>query len=96
MRGEITKPDKWQTWLEDAMSRVHDMPVYQKEPVQKIRETKYRANLLDRLRGLHANTDGWVYTGRDGEVSFKPVRVNALGPAMVWRHSKRWPFCSTS
>lgn len=63
------------------------------DDVKVVRERQKWERLLGKLRGLEAGLGdgGWVFTGYDeGEIAFKPVRVDGFGKAMLWRHGVRW------
>lgn len=93
----VTKEDAWADWVKRALDRVHGLRV-RGDDLRAIRERKYLAGLKENLARLQTGLEdgGWVYTGKGGEVSFKPVRVNNVGMRDVWSLGKRWLLMSAS
>ena len=53
------------------------------------------ARLVDSETGIA--TGGWVYTGyNDGDVQFKPVKVDRFAQDYLWRHGKRFLLMSAT
>ena len=93
----VTKPEAWAEWTKRSLEKVSRIKV-RGDTIPAIRERKYVAGLKDNLARLQSGLEdgGWVYTGRNGEVSFKPVRVNNVGMRDVWSLGKRWLLMSAS
>lgn len=60
------------------------------------RELKYAAELESKMRAVAAGLEdgGWVFTGRNDGVEFKPIKVDGLGRDRLWRHGDRWLLMS--
>jgi Rad3-related DNA helicase len=96
----VTKEEAWLEWARGAYEKVKSMLRERPEDSNSDLRTIRRYNHLDRLDtdigrlvgGLESGS--WVYTGKDGRVSFKPIRVDGLGEKYLWQHGKRWLLMS--
>lgn len=99
--SRVTKEAAWAEWVEGAQTVVNGLLRSQETVdmagnVQEIRRKNYLDRLSSDLRRLRLGLQAgaWVFTGRDGRVAFKPVRVSEFGEQFVWRHSRRWLLMS--
>lgn len=91
-----TVESAWVEWLADeAMPKVRGamrrIPA-KTHDVAKRRKRQQLERLLDRMRGLEQGLGdgGWVYDGNQGEIVFRPVRVDGIAGDVLWRHGRRW------
>lgn len=104
----VTKEEAWVEWLQGAIERVQkncqacsQRPLFgDRDYVRQVREQRTLARLLDKLRilaaGLTQKEIEWIYTGRNGRVSFKPISVASLGSKMLWQHSDKFLLMSAT
>lgn len=99
--GKVTKEEAWLDWIDEsipivdgAIPLLHD----DERDVDVVRNWNYLMRLAGSLRSLRKQMleGGWVYTGKDGAVSFKPVRVHELSPALLWGNGKRFLLMSAT
>jgi ATP-dependent DNA helicase DinG len=98
---KVTVEGEWIEWVDEAIRTVDRvMPVLHEgeTDVQPIRNYNYLSRLSMSLRSLRKSLDdgGWVYTGKNGQVSFKPVRVNEVSPLVLWPTGKRFLLMSAT
>jgi Rad3-related DNA helicase len=60
------------------------------------RDLKYASELENKMKVVAAGLQdgGWVFTGRNEGVEFKPIKVDKLGREKLWRHGERWLLMS--
>lgn len=102
---KITVAEDWVNWIDEVMPDV-DGRIKELDDGDRTlskgenAEEKYLRGLGDKLSviraGLDANAQKWVFTGREGEVAFKPVYVSPLGESLVWRHGHRFLLMSAT
>lgn len=95
----VTKPDSWVAWFEKALPLVKAArdELGGATELRDIRNRKYLVSLYSNMvRVAGGIEDGWVYTGKDGRISFKPVRVNEIGGKYLWGHGGKWLLMSAS
>lgn len=87
-----TKEDSWADWFEYAIPYVHRHQV--ELGTRNLRDRRRKATLkrlVDRMKNVAENLEGWVYTGYEkGAIEFKPVTVEQVAPEALWQHGKRW------
>ena len=107
-RYGLTEPKKtveedWKRWIDENTGILSEAFATLRRDVGSLRsqrEARSLERLLDKLalvrKGLEDNGSPWVYTGRDGQVSFKPTRVDQFGDDYIWRHSGRFLLMSAT
>jgi len=105
--SRVTVEDSWLEWLDTSIAslrlRVTRFPRLFAD-YRAAREARYTVRLLQSLVGVRDGipSGNWVYTGRGRDddsrlgVSFKPARVDQLGPSFLWRHSQKWLLMSAT
>lgn len=101
---KVTKPEAWMEWAIKARSILHSRLSNMPEPspeeknVKVLREWNSVARLLGNVTQLVKGLeDGeWVYTGKDGNVAFKPVRVDHVGKKALWGNADKWLLMSAT
>lgn len=96
-----TVESAWIDWAvsAEAILRKHRTPG---DDIAAIRARNSHKRLLDNVKRLNDPTTGlsaggWVYTGYDkGDISFKPITVDALTQDYLFRHSPRWLLMSAT
>lgn len=100
----ITKEEAWLEWVKQARQVMGRSVIPlrlltdSKQELEEIREAKAQAATKSALEDLEdgLSTGTWVYTGKSGRVSFKPVTVDSMASKMLWQHAKRWLLMSAS
>lgn len=101
--GKVTKPESWMEWADQAAVKINKaidlLPEeYDTSNVREVRKRKglwqLYADVVNLRHGL--DNEGWVYTGKDGNVSFKPVKVDGVGKKNLWQHGKKWLLMSAT
>lgn len=98
----VTKMESWEEWVKNAIEvvrgRVRDLSGTSTDDIKGQREARYLSRLLQRLSTLSVGLpDGqWIYTGKGGEVSFKPVLVDKLGAGAFYAHAKHFLLMSAT
>ncbi len=98
---KVTKEDSWKEWAERA-GRILNGAVSKykldRSSIQSIRGWTRLSNLERSIGELAKGLEegGWIYTGKDGRVSFKPIQVRDLAPKLLWQHSKKWLLMSAT
>lgn len=99
-----TVESAWPPWVEgEAIPRVarrlEQLPRGRDASVAEIRERKRLVELLERLRilAIELPEGGWVYDGyQQGDITFRPVKVDGWGASMLWPHGKQFLLMSAS
>jgi len=97
----VTKSEAWLEWVEGAQGVVRR--IYEREKTVDLAgnlPAVRRWNNINRLmsdlgrlkRGLEEGA--WVFTGRDGRVAFKPIRVSEHGKECLWKHGGKFLLMS--
>lgn len=102
-RGGITKPERWLEWVQDALVklRAHLKHMPKKSPTDDLRHYRHRTALQRLGQSLtmlsyELEAGGWVYTGKNGVVEFKPVDTTGLAQRYLWNHGERWLLMSAT
>src|SRR5882672_299746 len=98
---KVTVASSWGEWIDETIPVLQSRrpKIRQDSDAKIVRERQYLDRLLSKLRVVRDGlSDGyWVYTGRaDGDISFRPSRVDALGMAYLWGHAKKWLLMSAT
>lgn len=95
---KVTVASSWGEWFDYAIKRLGGKrDQLHGDSLQSTRERSYLTRLLANLRRIAPDIeDGWVYTGKNGAVSFKPVRVDAVGRGALWKHGRKFLLMSAT
>lgn len=96
--AKVTVAASWREWMDSAVPRlVTKRRNVQGNSLRAVREKAYLTRLIGKLKGIAPQLeDGWVYTGKNGNISFKPIRVDELGERTLWRHGRKWLLMSAT
>lgn len=100
---KVTVREDWEKWIEERVpevkKRVRAIEERGETGREVAKERRYLVGLGEKLESVRAGIEGgreeWVFTGRDGEVAWKPVRVDKCGEAW-WGHGKRFLLMSAT
>lgn len=97
----VTKEEAWLEWIGEAVTIVStelDTISRDSDDPDIVKEQLYLANLWDKLTYLRKGiiSGRWVYTGKNGAVSFKPVEVNEIGRTTLWPAQPRYLLMSAT
>lgn len=93
---------EWALYAEQRLKDVRSSGRFDGESVAAIRQRRSLDNLIGNVKRLNSpdtglSSGGWVYTGYDkGDISFKPVSVDAVAHQYLWKHSPRWLLMSAT
>lgn len=91
---------EWIAWCDDAVKKVaQQIPPFQEGmSLREIRGRKALLNLYTKLVKVRAGIDagGWIYTGKNGYISWKPIRVDGVGGDSFWPHADRFLLMSAT
>ncbi len=102
-----TVEESWGEWVEEValpsaavwMRKYEALVKREVASVEERREWKFYNGLVDKLgllMGLLADGNA-LYDGyKEGDVRFKPVRVNRLAPKLLWPHAQKWLLMSAT
>ena len=100
--GKVTKEETWIDWIDEAIPIIERAIPVLNEDNERIQEIVRDWNYLNRLSASLKDLrkamleGGWVYTGKDGAVSFKPVTVSDISPQLLWPNGKRFLLMSAT
>lgn len=93
-------PDAWVEWCVDALEKIKRRvtPLDEDAPLREVRRIKGLVNLRNQIAKVSAGirAGGWVYAGKGGFISFKPVKVDGVGADALWPHADRFLLMSAS
>lgn len=93
---KVTVASSWGTWLERTITKLSSYRV-RGDDLRAQRESVYLARTISNLRRISSEIEeGWVYTGRGGEIEFKPVRVAEHAKKYVWPNGKKFLLMSAT
>lgn len=93
---KVTVRADWERWIDDTLPDI-EVARRRLHPYSSIRdnkEDKALTNLANALEHLRGDTNGWVFTGREGSAEWKPVRVHEN--ALVYGHAQRFLLMSAT
>ena len=95
---KVTVSSSWPTWFDCTIKnlRQHRLRI-SGQTLRSQRERNYLERLLDQLRWIRPQIEeGWVYTGGNGYISFKPVTVEDVGKKLLWPLGRKWLLMSAT
>lgn len=92
--------DSWVEWCDDAIEKIaRQIPPFDESmSLREIRARKALVNLYAKVVKVRAgvNAGGWIYAGKDGYISWKPIRVDGVGAEALWPHGDRFLLMSAT
>lgn len=91
---KVTVASSWVEWKDSVVPRLRE---YRKRLDRDTQTQKWKR--VDSLIRKLANADfveGWVYTGKDNYISFKPVRVDDHAKDLLWPLGKKFLLMSAT
>lgn len=102
----VTKPESWGQWLNDTVAPAIKRAIANVPQsfggMTSIKDQRNRKALTELLAKVVKVAPGiangnWVFDGyNEGKVMFKPVRVDAFGESVLWRHGGRFLLMSAT
>lgn len=99
--GKKTVERAWVEWVYSTLPKI-DVAlsrVGRSIKIKDVRERQFLLRLKDRLKTLAPEllTGNWIYTGYEsGAIVFRPIRVDAYGHDLLFRHSTKWLLMSAT
>lgn len=100
--AKVTVADSWRDWISGAIPKLRDgANKIRGDDVDKQRQRDNLRRLASKLQWIDERMGGrdgtgWVYTGKNGVVEFKPVRVDELAKSLLWGLGKKFLLMSAS
>jgi ATP-dependent DNA helicase DinG len=97
----VTKEEDWVEWVTAAIPVIQGEITKQRAKVRNLKvekELRYLTRLYSRLMELSSGLPkgNWIYTGRNGAVSFQPVMVDTVAKRALWEHGGRFLLMSAT
>jgi ATP-dependent DNA helicase DinG len=82
----VTVASSWREWFRDTIKRLGTAAAnVSGNDLRAARQRALLERLVEQLRRIEPQVEsGWVYTGKDGYVSFKPVKVDEHAKKYWW------------
>lgn len=102
-----TVEESWVEWAGETLQTVGEYraamgPMEFMRDAKDIREAKGVESLIGGLSALTEELPkgGWIYDyesgDRQGDIAFKPIRVDRYGQEKLWRHASKWLLMSAT
>lgn len=92
--------ESWVAWCDDAIQKIARQitPFHEGMVLREIRSRKALINLYAKVVKVRAgiNAGGWIYAGKNGYISWKPIRVDGVGADALWPHGDRFLLMSAT
>lgn len=96
-----TVEESWPGWFDYALPLIESAgrnlkATLRDNDIQGKRRLSTLRNLYERMKDVRDDLEGWVFTGGDDGIEFKPVRVDGLGKETLWDNGQRFLLMSAT